>query len=418
MPPEGFKETEIGLIPKDWDLLNLGELCNFETGKLNSNMAQKDGIYPFFTCSPETLSISSYSFDCEAILLAGNNAEGKFNVKHYNGKFDVYQRTYVINIKNLGKLDYFYLYFILILSLDRLRESSQGTATKFLTMKILNSKEIPIPPIEEQRKIGQILSSLDQKIELNHKMNKTLEEIAQTIFRHWFVHYEFPDENDQPYKSSGGEMIESKIGLIPKNWKCKSIGELCDVKGGKRLPKGQSLVKYKTNHPYIRVTDLTTQGIKLNDLEYLKEDIYQEIKRYIITKDDVYISIVGTIGLVGLVPEDLDGANLTENCAKLTNLRKIKKELLATFLKSYNGQEQIKALTVGSTQGKLALYRIKEIRIALPTDEIFLEKIQSILSSIWLIRSHNQKQNQILSKIRDSILPKLMSGRIRVKGSD
>lgn len=316
-------------------------------------------------------------------------------------------------ICNKSVVDNEFIYYTLKYYKEAIENIAAGSTFKEVSGKVLKEFKIPLPPLSEQKEISKILFSIDKNIELNHQMNQTLEEIGQAIFRQWFVHFEFPDENGQPYKSSGGEMVDSELGAIPKNWSIKSLGDICDVKGGKRLPKGHRLVKNKTNHPYIRVTDLNNQGLILDNIEYLEDDTFKKIKRYIITEEDIYISIVGTIGLVGLVPNVLDRANLTENCAKLTNIR-IKKELLTVFLKSYNGQEQIKALTVGSTQGKLALYRIKEIKIALPNDEVLLEKIQLVLSSIWKIQNHNLIHNQNLTQIRDSLLPKLMSGKIRV----
>ena len=108
---ESRKQTEIGEIPKSWEVVKLENVCTFTTGKLNSEQATADGQYPFFTCSRETFRIDSYSFDQEAILLAGNNARGIYSVKHYKGRFDAYQRTYVITIEDTKRLSYQYLLY-------------------------------------------------------------------------------------------------------------------------------------------------------------------------------------------------------------------------------------------------------------------------------------------------------------------
>jgi type I restriction enzyme S subunit len=131
----------------------------------------------FFTCSPETLRINDYTFDQEAILLAGNNAEGNFNIKYYEGKFNAYQRTYVIS-NDPTKADLQYLYYALKLCLQHFKSISQGTATKFLTAQILNSFEMPIPELYVQKKIASILRTFDEKIELNTKINQNLTKIA------------------------------------------------------------------------------------------------------------------------------------------------------------------------------------------------------------------------------------------------
>ncbi|HIJ01255.1 TPA: restriction endonuclease subunit S, partial [Candidatus Woesearchaeota archaeon] len=185
-PKSKFKETEIG------EIVRLGEIVNIKTGKLDSNYAEEGGKYPFFTCAPFPLRINDFAFDSEAILLAGNNANGIFHLNYYKGKFNAYQRTYVITVKDDSRTNLGYLYYHLHLSLNMLRHFSQGTSTKFLTMKILDSLEMVLPQIEEQRKISKTLSDLDSKIELNQQMTKTLEAIGQTIFKRWFIDFEFP----------------------------------------------------------------------------------------------------------------------------------------------------------------------------------------------------------------------------------
>lgn len=170
----------------EWKEVRLGDIAFFKTGKLNSNAACKNGKYPFFTCSPETLAIDSYAFDQKAILLAGNNAEGNFSIKYYEGKFNAYQRTYVISATD--NIDLLFLYYSMKLCLSSFKKMSQGSATKFLTTVILNNFQIRIPStFQNQRCIANILYSLDRKIELNNKINAQLEEMAQTLFKHWLL---------------------------------------------------------------------------------------------------------------------------------------------------------------------------------------------------------------------------------------
>ena len=158
---------------EEWTEYKLGEISMFKTGKLNSNAANEGGKYPFFTCSPEILRINEYAFDQQAILLAGNNAEGNFNIKYYDGKFNAYQRTYVINPLS-DNVDIKFLYYVLSLCLKTFKSVSQGTSTKFLTAVILNSLSLRLPAIQLQKKIVSILSSLDDKIELNRRINDNL----------------------------------------------------------------------------------------------------------------------------------------------------------------------------------------------------------------------------------------------------
>ncbi len=123
----------------------LGSLVTLRTGKLDANAAVENGQYPFFTCAKDVYAIDRFAFDCEAILLAGNNAVGDFNVKHYRGKFNAYQRTYVITINDTNQLLYRYLYFQLVRSLKHFKEASVGAGTKFLKLGMINGLKISVP---------------------------------------------------------------------------------------------------------------------------------------------------------------------------------------------------------------------------------------------------------------------------------
>lgn len=131
-------------VPEGWEIKIYKDVFDFTTGKLNSNAALPDGKYPFFTCSSEIFKTNTYSFDCEALLLAGNNASAIYPFNYFHGKFDVYQRTYVITPKN-NQISIYQGYFEILEKLDEFKGTSSGTATKFLTMKILNPLEILTP---------------------------------------------------------------------------------------------------------------------------------------------------------------------------------------------------------------------------------------------------------------------------------
>jgi len=160
----------------------------------------------------------------------------------------------------------------------------------------------------------------------------------------------------------------SELYTLPDGWEWKKLDDFVSIKGGKRIPKGKKLLETKTNYPYIRVTDFTDFGsIDLNNIQYITEDIYNEIKNYIISKDDIYISIAGTIGKTGIIQNELDGANLTENAAKLVfDNSKYDKYFLLYFTNSIPFLEQIGLATKTVAMPKLALTRLKEVEIPLP----------------------------------------------------
>ncbi|MDF2382178.1 restriction endonuclease subunit S [Nostoc ellipsosporum NOK] len=186
-------------------------------------------------------------------------------------------------------------------------------------------------------------------------------------------------------------------------WKKYRLGNLAEVKGGKRLPKGELLVNYETPHPYIRVTDLGHKWIRKDGLQFVTPKVQKFISRYTVSSGNVILSIVGSIGFVGRVSDELDGANLTENCVKfLTNSDIIDDDYLFYFLKSESGQEQIEKRNVGSTQPKLPLYNIKDIDLTIPLLPA-QKAIASILSSLDDKIDLLHRQNATLEKMAETL---------------
>lgn len=161
---------------KGWEVRMWGEVFFTQTGKLNANAMIEGGVYPFFTCSKESYFINEYAFDCEALLLAGNNATANYDVKYYKGKFNAYQRTYVLTLK----VDGCYLFFKKSLEsmLTLLQEQSIGGMTKYLTMGILNKLSFILPPLSLQQSFAQKIEAIEKQKEL---INQSIKE-TQTLF--------------------------------------------------------------------------------------------------------------------------------------------------------------------------------------------------------------------------------------------
>lgn len=188
-------------------------------------------------------------------------------------------------------------------------------------------------------------------------------------------------------------------------WKEVRLGDVCEIKGGKRLPKGVNLITQRNSHPYIRVRDLgKSKTIELNSsYEYVDEITQKQIQRYITQKGDILISIVGTIGLIAIVGDSLNGANLTENCVKLVKLDNIDSEYLYYYLKSPFGQQNISRGTVGAVQAKLPIKNIQEFSINCPKLVSDQRRIASILSSLDRKIELNNKINADLEEMAQAI---------------
>jgi len=191
------------------------------------------------------------------------------------------------------------------------------------------------------------------------------------------------------------------------SWQILNLGQLVNVKGGKRLPKGAEYSIYKTEHPYIRVCDMGMGGLTtpVDELKYLRENIFNKISRYTISSQDVYISIAGTIGIVGIIPKELEGANLTENAAKLVikDREAIDRDYLMWFLAT-SGRMSIQNQVKSTGQPKLALFRIEELEIPLPSLPE-QKRIAVILDKAYSICSKRKQSIELVDKfLRDTYL--------------
>ena len=177
------------------------------------------------------------------------------------------------------------------------------------------------------------------------------------------------------------------------------LGEVANVKGGKRIPKGIGLINIPNGHPYIRVRDLNNKRVLEldNSYEYVDNETQKVISKYTVKTGDVVLSIVGTIGLVAIVGRTLDGANLTENCVKLSSFHGVNRDFLYYYLRSDCGQQEIRCGTVGAVQAKLPIKNIQNIAINLP-DYTTQERIASLLLSIDRKIELNQKINDNLEQ--------------------
>lgn len=209
-----------------WEQARLADITSMRTGKLDSNAAVEGGSFPFFTCAQQTYWIDEPAFDTSAVLLGGNNAAGIFPLKYYEGQFNAYQRTYVIESLDPDLLSIRFLYYALRPALAHFQAASIGAATQYLTKGILDNFKVGVPPIAAQNSIASTLSAYDDLIENNRRRIQLLEESAQLLYKEWFVHLRFP----------GHEHVKVVDG-VPEGWAMKTIGEVAPLQYGKALKK-------------------------------------------------------------------------------------------------------------------------------------------------------------------------------------
>jgi type I restriction enzyme S subunit len=166
--------------PHHFPKSSLKDLFVFRTGKLDSNAAVANGKYPFFTCSRDDLRIDDYAFDCEALLLAGNNASADYSVKHYRGRFNAYQRTYVVTLRD-GTGSYEFARFALERQLTEMKRRSKGTNTKYLTLEILHNMTVPLPPIAAQCRFAERVGAVQQLETLHQASGQALDGLFDSL---------------------------------------------------------------------------------------------------------------------------------------------------------------------------------------------------------------------------------------------
>lgn len=211
-------------------------------------------------------------------------------------------------------------------------------------------------------------------------------------------------KEEQPYK-------------IPNNWCWVRLGNITQIKGGKRIPKGTSLLKENTGYKYIRVTDMKNGTVLNDDIHYISKDIYNKISNYTISKNDIYITCAGTIGRVGIIPVEFDGANLTENADKII-IKHINKYLLVKVLSSYIVQKQIQEVITTGCQPKLAIKKIEQLKIPLPP----INEQQRIVNIIESLFAKLDKAKELIENTlaqfeqnKMAILHKAFTGELTVK---
>lgn len=212
---------------------------------------------------------------------------------------------------------------------------------------------------------------------------------------------------------SGYKMTE--VGVIPEDWEVKELSSISAIKSGKRLPKGSLVTSSKTSYPYIRVIDMNMGYLNLSNIMYVPENVQPMISKYIISKNDIYISVAGTLGLVGKIPEELDGANLTENANRITEIQ-CNRDYLMYYMMSPLIQNVIEAERTIGAQPKLALQRIRDFYIVLPGDNREQTAIATALSDVDSLVSALTKKIEKKKAIKQGLMQQLLTGKKRLAG--
>jgi type I restriction enzyme S subunit len=332
----------------------------------------------------------------DTIVISARGTVGKFCMLPYPMAFN--QTCYGLIAKQ-DIIDPHYLYYNLFCLSEQINSLSYGTTFNTITKKTFHDIKFRLPPLPEQQKIASILSAFDDKIELNNEMNKTLEEMAQAIFKHWFIDFEFPNENGEPYKSSGGEFVNSELGPIPKGWKVGVLSELCDVNMGQSPPSSTYNLD-KKGIPFY-------QGVKDFGTKYPSVTMYCLAPKKIADEGDILLSVRAPVGEINVA---IEKCCIGRGLAALRMKKGANNYLYYLMLNQKNNWTIFESGSVFTAINKAA---IENLPIFIPPVNI-IKKFNTLIQPVDERILNNTKENLFLSQLRDTLLPKLISGEIRV----
>lgn len=352
-------------MKQEWEYKKIGSFCNITTGKLDANAANENGLYPFFTCSKTPLSINTYAYDCECVLIAGN---GDLNVKYYKGKFNAYQRTYILQLKKeaIG-VDMRYIYAFFTLYIEDLRRKSIGGIIKYIKLGDLTNALLPLPNITTQLAIVSELDKINELIRLKKEQLKDLDKLAQNIFYEMF-----------------GDPVENE-----KGWEVKKLEDICSLICNGNTPKGGSEVYVDNGILFLRSQNVWKNRLDLDDVAFIDEATHKSLKKSALNHYDLLITKTGrvntensSLGRTALFEGEDGSANINGHVYLVRLKEGMVHKYVLYILISNSYRELIRRTCVGGIDKRqLNKNHIEDFPIIfppLPLQHLFAQRIEQI----------------------------------------
>lgn len=321
----------------------LGDLVNIKTGKLDANQADENGKYPFFTCSKEISKINSYSYDCECVLIAGN---GDLNVKYYNGKFEAYQRTYILTSIDDNSLLNKYLYWFMNRYIVQLRSQSIGGVIKYIKLGDLTNISLNLPTLDVQKKIVGIFESIERLIVRKVFLLKVLDDLIKSRFGEMFGN---PIINDKKYPVFKLKDISQKIG-------------------SGFTPRGGDSNYIEKGIAFIRSMNIYNNTFKKDNLAYIDEFLANQLSTVELFPKDLLLNITGaSVARCCTVPDEILPARVNQHVCIIRQHR-ISNIFLEYCLTNESYQEHLLLLSNknGATREALTKTQVENLDVIFP----------------------------------------------------
>lgn len=397
-------------MEKDNRNAHLSDLYSFQYGKGNT-IVDTGGKYPIYGSNGIVGYTDEYNSEDSPVI--GHIGAYAGIVNWARGKHFVTYNGVICKIKN--GVDPRFAYYTLLCS--NLQKTLRGSTQPFISYDILNNIKVYFPELNTQQVIGEFLSRLDNKIEINHKINAELESMAKLIYDYWFVQFDFPDENGKPYKSSGGEVVfsEELNREIPKGWESCLLGDVLDRTGTGLNPR-KNFVLGSGDNFYVTIKNIEQGKVILdNKCDKINDEALEIInKRSDLNVGDILFTSIQPVGVTYLLHEKPINWNINESVFTIRPNSKVTSELLYMFLSGDYIKAYTNNVSAGSIHKGIRHSTLKECKFILPHSSLiekFTEKVQPILYKLHLI----DKENQKLSELRDWLLPMLMNGQVTIK---
>ena len=323
--------------------VKLGDLTKIKTGKLDANASSEDGQYPFFTCSREPLKISNYSYDCECVLVAGN---GDLNVKYYNGKFDAYQRTYIIEDNSGGQLYMPYLYYFMEGYIKELRRQAIGGVIKYIKLGNLTDALIELPSVDAQKKIVNILKKAKQLLSLSNNEILKSDELVNARFVEMFG-----DESN------------------PMGWPVLNVEDVASVSVGVVIKPAQYYTDEEHGIRAFRSLNIGPMKIKNTDWVYFSEEGNEKNSKSILKENDLIVVRSGAPGTACVVTKEYEGCNAIDIIIAHPDTSKVNPYYLCAYTNLPHGKRQIDEGTGGAAQQHFNVGKYNKLSLFLPPVE-------------------------------------------------
>ncbi|AZI33893.1 restriction endonuclease subunit S [Kaistella carnis] len=396
---------------KEYKLDEIADIYNNKRIPLSSIVRSKrQGKYPYYGASGIVDYIDDYIFDGDYILISedGENLRSRKTPIAFRaqGKFWVNNHAHIIQGKDKF-LNNWISYFFKNLNVS---PYLTGAVQPKLNKENLLRIPIPIPDFESASIITEVLSSLDDKIELNNNINKELEKLAQTLFKQWFIDFEFPNENGEPYQSSGGEMVESELGMIPKDWEIGILDDILEVKGG-TTPSTKDASFWDGIYHWTSPRDLSNLEFPLlidTDKKITAKGL-KKISSGLLPKGTLLLSSRAPIGYLAIT--EIETA-INQGYIAINGKKEFSNIFILYWLKV--NMHLVIERANGSTFLEISKTNFKQINCIIPDSTILHQYINQANATFEVMRN-NLLENQELSTLRDTLLPKLISGELNVK---